>query len=241
MSTKSSNSKSARDPATESVPYFESSRISTYTLRTRGYGSHQAISDFVKQSSKVLDIGCAAGYLMAHLRSMKNCLCVGIEQDHEAAVIGRSLGLNIMENDAISGVASLGSAHQFDHIVFGDFLEHLAEPKTILDAVGPLLNPKGSIIVSLPNIVSLRARITIALGVWRYKESGIFDKTHLRFYSVKTGRELLFNSGYKIDKEIFVGPLTFFAGRRMEFLTALRPNLLANQMIFLATLQDRAT
>jgi methionine biosynthesis protein MetW len=182
----------------------------------------------------ILDVGCAAGYLMAHLQDSKGCHCVGIEQVRESAMAARNTGFRVLEDDALSGITSLAETDQFDHIIFGDVLEHLIDPMAVLIASRSLLRPSGNIIVSLPNIVSLHARATIALGIWRYHESGIFDKTHLRFYSVKTGRELLREAGYRITHEDFVGPLTFHGGRRLKAVIALRPNLLANQMIFAA-------
>ena len=108
----------------------------------------------------------------------------------------------------------------------------MTEPGQILEYCRSLLCPNGTIIVSLPNIVSLRARMRIACGIWRYEEMGIFDATHLRFFTVRTGRELLEQAGYAIFDERFVGPLTFLGGRRLESITRLRPQILANVMIF---------
>ena len=63
---------------------------------------------------------------------------------------------------------------------------------------------------------------------------GIFDSTHLRFFTIRTGRELLVEASYAITDERFVGPLTFLGGRRLESITRLRPQVLANVMIFAA-------
>ena len=207
---------------------------SPYGFQNRGYGSHQAISNLVRPGTDVLDVGCASGYLRAHLRDSKECQCVGIEPNRESAMAGQSRGLNIVIDDALSGISSLAPTARFDHIIFGDVLEHLIDPMTVLNASRDLLRPSGSLIVSLPNIVSLHARATIALGIWRYHEAGIFDKSHLRFFSVKTGRELLCDATYRITQEEFVGPLTFWGGRRLKSVIKLRPNLLANQMVFSA-------
>ena len=212
----------------------EEGSCSPYGFQERGYGSHQAITQLVGLGTKVLDVGCASGYLMNHLQNFKKCKCMGVEPNAEMAIAARDAGFKVLAVDAVSALAALSPSDRFDHIIFGDVLEHLINPADVLKAAAPLLLPDGSVIVSLPNIVSIHARASITFGVWRYQEAGIFDKTHLRFYTIKTGRELLLNSGFKITHETFVGPLTFWGGERLKPIVALRPNLLANQMVFSA-------
>ena len=169
---------------------------------------------------------------MAYLRDNKGCQCMGIEPHPESAIAAESAGFVVSNEDALTGIEKIKSSHKYDHIIFGDVLEHMVDPMPVLLASKSLLKPGGSIVISLPNIVGPRGRVPIIFGIWRYKESGIFDKTHLRFYSVKTGRELIQNAGYEIVNEVFVGPLTTLGGRAWKHVTGLRPNLLANQMIF---------
>ena len=171
---------------------------------------------------------------MSHLRYFNECKCTGVEPNTEWALAARGAGFKVLELDAMSAFAALSPSDGFDHIIFGDVLEHLMNPAEVLKAAVPLLQTGGSVIVSLPNIVSVRARASITIGVWRYQDAGIFDKTHIRFFTVKTGRELLLNSGYQITHERFVGPLTFWGGERLKPIVALRPGLLANQMVFSA-------
>jgi methionine biosynthesis protein MetW len=207
---------------------------SPYMFNSRGFGSHQAIAECVRPGTTVLDVGCSSGYMMTHLQDSKGCTCVGIEPSRDTGTIARNAGLKVIVDDALSAMAAMVGTDRFDHIIFGDVLEHLVDPLPILMASHSLLQPSGTIIVSLPNIVSFRARFTIAFGVWRYREYGVFDRTHLRFYNVKTGRELIREGGFEIIHEEFVGPVTFWGGRRLKSVTSLWPNLLGNQMIFSA-------
>lgn len=202
-----------------------------YDFNHRGYGTHQAIFEMVRADARVLDVGCASGYLMEHLRSVKNCHCVGIEPNHESAGRASAVGFEVILETALGALAAL-ECKQFDHILFGDVLEHMVEPLQVLREYRSLLAPDGTIIVSIPNIASIRARVRVACGIWRYEEIGIFDRTHLRFFTIKTGRELLAQAGLSIVDEHFVGPLTFYGGRRLEGVTRLRPQLLANSMVF---------
>ena len=205
-----------------------------YGFNHRGYGSHQAILEMVRVGTRVLDVGCASGYLMEHLRDTKNCHCVGIEPNPEAADQAAALGFEVIPAGALDAVSLIVQSSQFDHIVFGDVLEHMVEPLQVLEQYRSLLSPDGTIIVSLPNIVSLRARVRITCGIWRYEEMGIFDRTHLRFYTIRTGQELLAQARLAIVDQHFVGPLTYYGGRRLEGVTRLRPQLFANNMILAA-------
>ena len=206
-----------------------------YAFNHRGYGTHQAIIELVEVGTTVLDVGCASGYLMENLRRTKNCHCVGIEPNPVAAGRASALGFDVITSTAIDALAAKRkSGDQFYHIIFGDVLEHMTEPQQVLERCRSLLAPNGTIIVSLPNIVSLRARVRIACGIWRYEEMGIFDRTHLRFYTIRTGQELLTQAGLAIVDQHFVGPLTYYGGRRLEGVTRLRPQLFANNMILAA-------
>lgn len=209
-----------------------------YNFNRRGYGTHQAISDMVTSGSRVLDVGCASGYLMEHLWRTKECECVGIEPNPEAAEKAAALGFEVILEPASSATNAVSLRKQFDHIVFGDVLEHMVEPLQTLNIYKEFLRPDGTIIVSLPNVVSLRARARISRGIWQYEDMGIFDRTHLRFFTIKTGRELMSQAGLTICSERFIGPLTFYGGRSLQSITRLRPQLLANNMILGARVSE---
>lgn len=83
----------------------------------------------------------------------------------------------------------------------------------------------------MPNIAYLRARVRLLLGVWRYEDTGIFDRTHLRFFTRATVRELVESAGLEIVREIPIGPANYLFGRPGGRITALRPQLLASQLV----------
>lgn len=205
-----------------------------YAFNTHGYGTHQAISELVSLDSTVLDVGCASGYLMEYLRRTKNCHCIGVEPDEYMASCASAQDFEVISSTAASAYLTIKPNCRFDHILFGDVLEHLADPLPILESYRSLLDLNGTIIVSLPNVVSLRARIRLVRGIWRYENTGIFDRTHLRFFTVETGKELLADAGLSIINQRFVGPLTFYGGSWFERTTRMRPQILANGMIFAA-------
>ena len=205
-----------------------------YTLNTHGYGAHQAIIELVRKHSRVLDVGCNTGYLMSVLRDTCGCHCVGIEADMAAAARAEVAGFPVIVGDVKDVLPSAVRYGRFDHIIFADVLEHTVDPLSVLSDSRDLLSGGGSVLVSLPNIVSLHARCRLLLGVWRYADTGIFDKSHLRFFDLTTAKGLLTDAKYVIDTTVFVGPLTFRFGRRLRSVVGLRPGLLANQFIFCA-------
>lgn len=186
----------------------------------------------ITAKSTVLDVGCAAGYLMEHLARTKGCACVGIEPNPVAAAQASSLGFEVINASIDDVLKTSDVTRKFDFLIFGDILEHMQEPLSVLTKSLTLLSPDGMVVISLPNVVSLRARLRLTCGIWRYEEVGIFDRTHLRFFTLRTARQLLEEAGLYVLKERFIGPLTFYGGRRLERATRLRPQILASQMVF---------
>jgi 2-polyprenyl-3-methyl-5-hydroxy-6-metoxy-1,4-benzoquinol methylase len=90
----------------------------------------------------------------------------------------------------------------FDLILLPDVLEHLFEPKSVLETLKKYLREDGKIIISMPNIRYYSALYKIVFkGDFKYEESGIFDYTHVRFYCRKNIQELLETAGYTILKQ----------------------------------------
>jgi 2-polyprenyl-3-methyl-5-hydroxy-6-metoxy-1,4-benzoquinol methylase len=81
---------------------------------------------------------------------------------------------------------------EFDAIICGDVLEHLVDPWSVVAKLTKVLKPGGTIIVSCPNIREIFTLSKILFtGNFNYQESGILDKTHLRFFCLKNLKELL--------------------------------------------------
>jgi 2-polyprenyl-3-methyl-5-hydroxy-6-metoxy-1,4-benzoquinol methylase len=120
---------------------------------------------------------------------------------------------------------------EFDTVVCGDVLEHLVDPWSTLREISKVLAPGGRVIISLPNIANLRIRLNLLLGRFHYQSAGILDITHLRFFTLKTARELIEESGYRI-----VSFHSVAGGRLTRPIRALLPRLFAVQMLFVAVI-----
>ncbi len=83
-----------------------------------------------------------------------------------------------------------------DIIICADVLEHLTNPWKVISYLKSLLTPTGYLIVSLPNIREYHTFWHIFIrGTFPYTSSGIFDKTHLRFFCKKNMINLLEENG----------------------------------------------
>jgi SAM-dependent methyltransferase len=94
----------------------------------------------------------------------------------------------------------LGIHSSFDAIVFGDILEHTEDPQAVINKFLPVLKPNGIMVISVPNFANWFVRLNILFGNFNYAESGILDKYHLKFFTLKSAREMLNKSGLLIER-----------------------------------------
>jgi SAM-dependent methyltransferase len=145
----------------------------------------------------VLEIGCGDGRLANVLSIRKKCRVFCVEKDFRMARIGNNKCMEILNID-IENTELPYETGSFDCIVLGNVLEHFKEPSKILADLKKYLSEKGFIIFSVPNVVNWYSRLTILSGKFEYSEAGVFDKTHLRFYDLKSAKKLAIDAGYSI-------------------------------------------
>lgn len=151
-------------------------------------------------SLKVLEIGAAYGETLYYLKQnniASEVVGVDLFEDKKNKQNYKPLDNFIFGN--IEEIELPQYENYFDLILLPDVLEHLIEPKKVLQKIKKYLSTNGKIIVSMPNIRHYSALKKIFLkGDFGYEESGVFDYTHLRFYCRKNIQELLESSGYKV-------------------------------------------
>lgn len=163
--------------------------------------SLNVIAELVGEGRRVLDVGCASGYLAAAMRD-RGCRVVGLDVNREAAEKARDVCHDVivadLETEPLTQVAH--EHGPFDAIVFGDVLEHLRNPFLVLDAARALLADGGFIVASIPNVAHGSIRLAMLEGRFDYQEFGLLDETHIRFFTRKSVEELLLTSGYRIER-----------------------------------------
>lgn len=173
--------------------------------------------------TNILEIGCGAGIFGAQCRQRFGARVTGIEVNpacREAALGNLD---SVLTGDAAMLIPTLPDA-SFDLLVCNDVLEHLPDPEAFLRTALPKLCTGGHLLVSIPNF-------RYAGNLWelliekdlRYRDSGILDKTHLRFFTKKSIRRMLENAGLEIVrleginygntiKKIVLAPLFWLTG-----------------------------
>jgi len=205
-------------------------------LRMDEYDRTRLLLQWVGTHKRVLEVGCSTGY-MSKLMVERNCIVTGIEIDPKAAECARRhcREVHIRDLNALDWMVGL-SPRTFDVVLFGDVLEHLIDPAGILLAVRQLLNSDGSLVVSLPNVVHWMTRFKLLCGRFDYESCGTLDHTHLRFFTVRTSRELLWRTGYSISRfhPAIGGRMSGHLRPAWQCLANLMPGLFAFQLLFQA-------
>ncbi|HWF41785.1 MAG TPA: class I SAM-dependent methyltransferase [Acidothermaceae bacterium] len=157
--------------------------------------SHAQILALVGANKRVLDVGCATGYLARELVAA-GCTVSGVEYDADAAEQARPALERVMVADLETAdlVAEFGR-EQFDAVVFGDVLEHLRDPLEVLRRARPLLARGGCVVISVPNVAHGAVRLALLQGRWEYRSLGLLDDTHLRFFTRASLKEMLRAAG----------------------------------------------
>lgn len=161
------------------------------------------------QGKRILDVGCHSGLMGSMVRTRLNAEVVGLDLDPLALSIARTRLDRVYDVDLeFEGWADELRAkgeENFDLALFGDVLEHTRDPEFILRETRKLLKPGGKVIVSLPNVANLRVRMGLVRGNFSYAESGILDRTHLRFFTLESAHDLLERSGYVLEDSDVAG------------------------------------
>ncbi|MBI9114765.1 methyltransferase domain-containing protein [Sanguibacter suaedae] len=162
--------------------------------------SHSLILEQVGRDKKVLDVGCASGYLAEALVA-RGCAVSGVEFDERAAEVARPHLERLVVDDLNTLVLSeVFAGEQFDVVVFGDILEHLQDPAGTLRSAVALLAPGGSIVISIPNVAHGSLRLALLGGEWNPTDRGLLDATHIRFFTYTTLVSMVEGAGLQVDE-----------------------------------------
>ncbi len=221
-----------------------------YPMKESKHSSYYYFQRWVGNNQDVLDIGCGEGFFAQVLVAENN----------------RVTGIDILENpkcteslteylcsDLHNGLTKCAQAlegRRFDRILLQDILEHVKNPTQILSDCHELLKPHGQVLVSVPNVANISVRLSLLCGKFDYGERGILDRTHVRFFTRKTARDMLAEAGYEIvatkmtiipiELVLGVSPgslLMRAANRLLVLLTNAFPGLFGYQILFVARSQ----
>jgi 2-polyprenyl-3-methyl-5-hydroxy-6-metoxy-1,4-benzoquinol methylase len=165
------------------------------------------VADAVGSGLRVLDGGCGRGRVARALADL-GCSVDAIELSSDAIREARSACGAVVEGSLTDPEAwrALGD-RRYDAIVFCHVLEHLTDPRAAIDLACARLAPGGRLVVALPNVATWRTRLHLLRGRWDYTDEGILDRTHVKFYTLKTARELLEGANLRLlSAKLMQGP-----------------------------------
>ena len=146
---------------------------------------------------KILDVGCGTGVLGSELRGNDNYI-FGVDISEEELDIAKN---RLDEVDLVDiSQDNFDLPRDFDVCIFADILEHMAEPLSVLLRLKKHLRDDGIILISLPNVACYTMRLSLLFGQFNYKEYGLLDTTHLRFFTKKTAQKLTQDAGLEVVK-----------------------------------------
>jgi glycosyltransferase involved in cell wall biosynthesis len=217
-----------------------------YALKDAPYSSHYYAERIAGKNQRLLDVGCGEGFFAEQLHNNGNEV-TGIDA-LESPIHVASMR-DYYQTDLQLGLGHVASQLRervFDKVLILDVLEHLNHPERVLRDIFPLIRPSGgTVVVSVPNVANIFVRLSLLFGKFDYADRGIMDRTHVRFYTRKSARELLESNGYRIVSEYFSiipldrglrvkpqGPIDRIGSAILKGLTDLFPTLFGYQLIF---------
>jgi 2-polyprenyl-3-methyl-5-hydroxy-6-metoxy-1,4-benzoquinol methylase len=148
---------------------------------------------------RILDLGCSSGALGAALKARQAAEVVGVELDPAYAADAADR----LDRVLVADIEELAQAPErlgrFDCLIAADVLEHLRDPWSALAAIAGVLDPGGTAVVSLPNVRYWETFVQVGLrGTWPLRDEGIFDRSHLRWFTLCDARAMLTQVGLTV-------------------------------------------
>ncbi|HUS08243.1 MAG TPA: class I SAM-dependent methyltransferase [Bryobacteraceae bacterium] len=168
-----------------------------YKFKASAYSSHGLILNGLPKDGEgktVLDVGCGNGYLGGALAA-RGFQVTGVERRGGYSEAFPA-SVRLIEADLEAGLPALHEV--YDYVLCADILEHLRRPEELLTQVRAVLKPGGELIASLPNSGHIYFRLNVLAGRFPQEDKGLFDRTHIRFYTWHGWQSLLERAGFRI-------------------------------------------
>lgn len=171
------------------------------TNRYFGTARKEVFAYLPQQCERVLEIGCGDGATLAAIKEQRTVAwAAGLERDPDAAAKARTIADVVWEANAEDAdFESEIAPSSLDVVLCLDVLEHLVNPWRLVERIAPLLKPSGRLIVSVPNIRHYKFIWNLFFkGDFHYREAGLLDRTHLRFFVRATAIDLATRGGLRL-------------------------------------------
>lgn len=182
--------------------------------------SRPEMLDFIPLNlGSLLDIGCGCGGFGALVKKERDSEVWGVEYEKLAAESATCVLDKVINSSVEDGLFEL-PLNYFDCVVFNDSLEHMVDPFYVLNAIKPHIKKNGVVVASIPNVRHWPEFVDYVFhGQWQYRDQGILDRTHLRFFTKKSINDTFVNCGYTITSISGINPYYSRAQKLANMLT----------------------
>jgi glycosyltransferase involved in cell wall biosynthesis/2-polyprenyl-3-methyl-5-hydroxy-6-metoxy-1,4-benzoquinol methylase len=173
---------------------------------------HTAAFELIPTGARVLDLGCAGGYVGAMLRARKDCRVTGVDRFPLAP--GVELDKFVL-HDLNDGPPALHFG-DYDYVLLLDVIEHLSSPENFIERLREALKlaPQTKLLASTANIGFFINRLMLLVGQFNYGKRGILDLTHTRLFTFESFRRLFEQGGFRVREVRGIpGPFALVFGR----------------------------
>jgi 2-polyprenyl-3-methyl-5-hydroxy-6-metoxy-1,4-benzoquinol methylase len=160
----------------------------------------------VGSNKNVLEIGCGPGSITKILAEQSGCKVVGLELDLDAIKKVTPYCIKVMQADlnCAEWPKLIDSYEKFDVVVAADVLEHLYDPWVNLQKMSLFVKENGYMIISLPHAGHAAVMACLYNGDFQYRDWGLLDRTHIRFFCLKNIEDLFAQANLKIIEVAYV-------------------------------------
>lgn len=202
---------------------------------------HSHNSDLLKliplDARRIVEVGCSSGALAREYKKLNpDVHYIGIEIEPSYAQLARAhcdevfdMNIEALTPELIQGELAA------DCWIFGDVLEHLYDPWQVLLNLRQSLAPGASIVACIPNAQHWSVQAKLCMGDFCYEDSGLFDRTHIRWFTLKTMIEMFNRAGLRVEEGV---PRVFEEPNRALVLPAIRAMALATGVDPEGAMQD---
>lgn len=160
----------------------------------------------IKQGSKVLEFGPAMGRMTKYLHEQLSCNVDIVEMDEESGNTAKEYANDSCIGEEKGNIENFFwrdyfKNNHYDYMVFADVLEHLSNPKMVIQKCKDLLKEDGQIIVSVPNLAHNAVLANLLKDEFEYQQTGLLDVDHIHFFTYRSIKKMVTDAGLYVVNE----------------------------------------
>lgn len=173
-------------------------------------GNVNVLRQIPRHAQTVLDIGCGRGDNAQHLKT-RGMAVDGISISEQEIVLATPHLRKGYLFNVEKGLPEEVKLKKYDIVICSHVIEHVQYPEQLLEDIGAIMTPQSIFIMALPNIMHYKSRWELIKGNFNYQTSGIWDNTHVKWYTYNSGIQLLSENGFEVLKADVTGTIPFLS------------------------------